>query len=388
MCTDLLLPTKRPYNVHMKRVALIRNSYSFDVGGAEIFPVNLGKLLIADSYEPVLLSANKRTLEIASAAGLKTVHSPWWSFQNFSGARTILFPIYLVWIATITIWYLIFFLKNHIDVAHPQSRDDFIAATFAAKLLRRKSVWSDHADLKYIYMNHDKWYKNPVGKLVYLTSRLADKVTIESQSEKRLIEASLAKKLPSNYAVIYIGVVDNYKPAEQKSGQLVFVSTSRLVKAKGIGELIEAFKLIDNSAAVLKLCGDGPDADYFKSLASGVQNIEFLGHVDDVIQVLQDSDVLMHPSHHEGFGLSLVEAEMCSLPIIACNVGSIPEIVKDGVSGILVNPKNAEELAEAMTTLIKDSKLRIDMGEAGRQIFLDNFQFDKIVKEKFLPLYE
>jgi len=371
----------------MKRIALIRNSYSFDVGGAEIFPVNLAKLLASNDYEPLVLSANKQTLAMASAAGLKAIHSPWWSFQNYSGFKIFLFPVYVVWMLVLSAWYSLFFLKNRIDVVHPQSRDDFIAATVAAKLLHRKVIWTDHADLKYIYTNHKKWYKNPVGKLVYLVSKLADKITIESFSEKKLIEASLAERLPSNYEVIYIGVVDNYKPTKQRGGALVLVSTSRLVKAKGIGELIAAFKLIDTTNVVLKLCGDGPDADHFKSLAGGAKNIEFLGHINNVVQVLEKADVLVHPSYHEGFGLSLVEAEMCSLPIIACNVGSIPEIVRDGGSGILVDAKSVEDLAEAMNSLIKNPKLRINMGRAGRQIFLNNFQLDKIVKEKFLPLY-
>ena len=372
----------------MKRVALIRNSYSFDVGGAEIFPINLGKLLASDDYEPFVLSANKKTLAMSSAANLHSILSPWWSFQNLSGLKTLLFPLYLVWMIIIGAWYFLYFLKNHIDVVHPQSRDDFIASTLAAKLLRRKIIWTDHADLKYIYMNHKKWYKNPVGKLVYIASKLADEVTIESHSEKKLIEASLGKKLPGNYSVIYLGVVDSYKPNSEKRDAVVLVSTSRMVKAKGIKELIEAFKLIDNSDVILKICGDGPDANYFKSLARGVTNIEFLGHVDNVIEVLQNSDVLIHPSYHEGFGLSLVEAEMCSLPIIACNVGSIPEIVKDGKNGVLVEPRNVKDLAEAMSLLVKNKKTRVDMGKAGRQIFLQNFQFDVIVKEKFLPLYK
>jgi glycosyltransferase involved in cell wall biosynthesis len=285
-------------------------------------------------------------------------------------------------------WYFAYFLKNRIDIVHPQSRDDFVAATIAAKLQGKKVVWSDHADLKYVYMNHKTWYKNPVGKLVYLTSKLADHVVIESFSEKKLIEEALGKPLPANYTVIYLGVIDCYKPAKRKGNELVFVSTSRLVKAKGIGELIEAFKLIDSKNAVLKLCGNGPDSAYFRSLADGDKNIEFLGHVNDVVEVLQSSDVLVHPSYHEGFGLSLVEAEMCSLPIIACKVGSIPEIVKDGVSGILVPTKSVEDLAEAMNLLAIKPSLRKEMGQAGRQIYLENFQFDKIVEERFVPLYE
>lgn len=357
------------------------------MGGAEIFPVNLARLLSADGYEPYILSANKKTRAIAYAASLKAARSPWWSFQNFSGPGIFLFPVYLLWMIALTAWYLLFFLIHHVDVVHPQSRDDFVAATLAAKLLHKKVVWTDHADLKYVYMNHKKWYKNPVGKLVYLASKLADHVTIISYSEKRLIEESLGKALPHNYTVIYIGVVDSYASIKRKGSELVFASTSRLVKAKGIGELIEAFKLVDSPHAVLKLYGDGPDATYLKSLAEGVKNIEFLGHVDDVVQALSDADILVHPSYHEGFGLSLVEAEMRGLPIIACSVGSIPEIVKDGVSGVLVRPKSVKDLAEAMNLLAKNPELRTSMGQAGRQIFLDNFQFDKIVAEKFLPLY-
>lgn len=372
----------------MKRIALIRNSYSFDVGGAEIFPVNLGKLLVSNGYEPFVLSANKKTLKMASAANLSTVRSPWWSFQNFSGLGLLLFPVYLLWLVVLTLWYFIFFLYKRIDLVHSQSRDDFIASTLAGKLLRKRIIWTDHADLKYIYMNHKKWYKNPVGKLVYITSKLADGVMIESYSEKKLIESSLSMKLPNNYVVIHLGVVDSYIPTKQSDSAVTLVTTSRLVRAKGIGELIEAFKQIDNKKVILKLCGDGPDAEYFKSLATGVKNIEFLGHVDDVTSILQDSTILIHPSYHEGFGLSLVEAEMCGLPIIASRVGSIPEIVKDGVSGILVKPRNVEDLVAAINLLVKNLKLRTDMGQAGRKIFLENFQFDAIVKDKIIPLYE
>ncbi len=372
----------------MKRIALIRNSYSYDFGGAEIFPIILSKLLNDVGYETVLLSGNGKTLAKTRQDEVNAQHSPWWSFQNFSGLRVVLFPAYLLWMVFVTAWYIVFFTKNRIDVAHPQSRDDFIAATLAAKLLGRKAIWTDHADLKYIYTNHKVWYKNPVGKLVYLASLLADKVTIESFSESELIKSSLGKKLPKNYVVIYIGVVDKFTRIDKKSDKVVLVATSRLVKTKGIGELIEAFKSVDNSESILRLCGDGPEAAYFKSMAKDNENIEFLGHVDDVTPLLLKADIFVHPSYHEGFGLSLVEAEMCSLPIIACAVGSIPEIVDNGISGLLIQPKNVGELSKAIKTLIESPELRIKMGQAGRQIFLKNFQFDKIVKEKFIPIYE
>jgi glycosyltransferase involved in cell wall biosynthesis len=372
----------------VKRVALIRNSYSYDVGGAEIFPINLAKILHKLGYVPYVLSSNMRTLEMAEAAKLRYIHSPWWSLQNLSGKRIVLFPAYLVWLLVVAAWYVVYFYNNRIDIVHPQGRDDFVAATLAAKLLRKKVIWTDHADLKYIYANHRKWYKNPVGKLVFATSKLAKQVSIESHSEKRLIEESLGKKLPKNYSVIHIGVVDSYTSVTRNTEEVVIVSTSRLVKDKGIAELIEAMKLIKRDDVVLKICGDGPDAEIFKSSAKGMGNISFLGHVRDVVSVLEEADVFVHPTYHEGFGLSLVEAEMCSLPIVASNVDSIPEIVEDGVSGVLVEVGNHIELAKGIALLIDDSELRHRMGKAGRRIFLEKFQFDKIVRERFVPLYE
>lgn len=372
----------------MKRIALIRNSYAYDFGGAELFPINLANILNNSGFDAVMFSSNNKTLQKAKSANIHSVKSPWWSSQNISGKRLILLPVYMLWIIFVTFWYVVYFVTYRIDVVHPQSRDDFIAATLAGKLLNKKIIWSDHADLKHIYKNHKIWYKNPIGKIVYIVSLLASHVLIESNSEKKLIEESLGGELPSNYLVIYIGVKDSYRAIDQHRNKLVFVSTSRLVKDKGIGELINAFKCIDNKNIVLKICGDGPDSQYFRSLAKGENNIEFLGYVNEITEVLLNSDVFVHPTYHEGFGLSLVEAEMCCLPIIASNVGSIPEIVDHGISGILIQPKDVNDLSKAIASMIANPELRLKMGKAGRRIYLNKFNLDKIANEKMIPLYE
>lgn len=372
----------------MKKIALIRNSYSYDLGGAEIFPVNLAKILKTKGYEPVLMSSNRGALAMAERSGISTKRSPWLHFQNYSGPGVLLFPIYCIWQLLLTIWYAIYFIKNKISVVHPQSRDDFISATLAAKILNKEVVWSDHADLKHVYSNHKIWYKNPVGKLVYAVSKYANHIIVESLSEKSLIEKSLGFYLPENYSVVYLGVVDSSNSIPKNKNSLVLVSTSRLVKDKGIGELISAVKLTGAVGLTLKICGDGPDADFFKDMAKNIDYVKFMGHVDDIDAVLREADILIHPTYHEGFGLSLVEAEMHSLPIIATNTGSIPEIVEDKVSGLLVPVKDVDALAKAIKVLAADSELRNKMGKAGRNIYLKKFQFDKIVTDRIIPMYE
>ena len=121
-----------------KRIALIRNSQAYDIGGAEIFPVSLGKILDSHGFETFLLSSNKKTAAMAEAAGLNTSNSPWWSYQNFSGLGLLLFPMYLLWVSAVTLWYFVFFLRNGIDIVHPQSRDDLLRLLLQQNCLTEK----------------------------------------------------------------------------------------------------------------------------------------------------------------------------------------------------------------------------------------------------------
>jgi glycosyltransferase involved in cell wall biosynthesis len=83
------------------------------------------------------------------------------------------------------------------------------------------------------------------------------------------------------------------------------------------------------------------------------------------------------PSLYAGFGLPAAEAMACGLPVVATTGGALPEVVEDGVTGILVPPADARALADAMDSLMRDGQLRRRMGEAGRQRILDRFSWSK-----------
>jgi glycosyltransferase involved in cell wall biosynthesis len=371
-----------------KRVAIIRNAYSFDYGGGEKFPVNLGVELKKHGFEPIIISRSPKLLSLAKSRGLTAIRGWWWSRQGWDGKYAITFPVYLIWQLFVTVWYLSIFIRHRIDVVHAQSRDDFVAATFAGRLLKKRVIWTDHADLKYVFKNANKWYINPVGALVKFVSKYTQEITLVSHSEKQLIGKELKKPLTNKYVVIHNGVIDEFKEAAPKPEDIVICSmTSRLVTAKGIGEAIEAFEELKDQKIKLIIYGDGPESEKFESLAKNNKQITFAGHANDVVKALSESDIFIHPSYHEGFSLSLIEAAMCQLPIIACNVGGNREIVKDGVNGILINAKSSHELAEAIKILARNKNLRLEMGKASREIYLKDFQSDRIVKEKFLPLY-
>ncbi len=391
-----------PYNNTVSKIAanpdkktlIIRNAYHYDFGGAEKFAVNLAAELSKHNMQPVLITRSPQLLKHAQQMHVKHKRGWWWSRQDYSGANVLLFPFYLLWQILLTLWYVQLILHMKIDIVHPQSRDDFVAATIAGRLLRKRVVWTDHADLKYVFANHRVWYKNPVGKLVYLASKLAHYITLVSQSEQLLIETALGITLPAKYKVIHNGISDqNVVPHPRPHGEqeaIIYCSTSRLVTAKGIGELIEAFTQISrqNPSVRLWIVGYGPEADHFKQLAQHVPTITFFGHKDDALPFVAACDIFVHPSYHEGFSLSLVEAIMLGKPAIACRVGGNPEIIRDGQNGLLVPAKDAQLLAGAMLKLAKEPQTRKMYGVAAREDYVKSFVFESIVKEKFLPLYE
>ncbi len=372
---------------------IIRNAYSYDFGGGERFPVALAEELRNNGFSSIIITRSPKLYDLAQKRAIAVKKGWWWQYQNFSGLRTLLFPLYLGWQLLLLFWYIAQIIRFHPQTVHPQSRDDFIAATFAGKLCGKRVVWTDHADLKYIWQNHTVWYKNPVGKLVYAASKYADHITLVSHNEQRLIEQALKHPLAKKYLVIHNGVNEQptspikRDPKDKKA--IIFVATSRLVEAKGISELLTAFKrLAETTDARLWLLGEGPEEKRFKKQAESIPGVSFLGFPANALDYVAEADVFVHPSYNEGFSLSLVEAAMLGKPIIACNVGGNPEIVTDGENGCLVPVRDAQALYNAMLDLAAHLGKRKKYGDASRQIYQKRFVFSDIVKERFLPLYE
>ena len=350
----------------------------------------MAETLIRNGLDTQVVSGSRKLLDFAKDRKIPAIKSWWWKKQNWSGANVLIFPVYLLWQVVLYFYYLVFFIREKADVVHLQSKDDFIAGTLAAKTLRLKVIWTDHADLKHIWLNIRKWYKNPVGKLVYASAFLADKITVVSESEKELVSANLNKqsKVLSKIIVIYNGAIDTGVKKVKDNDKFVFTCTSRLVKDKGIAELIKAYLSISSSKTELWIIGDGDDKNIFKKLAGNNKSIIFHGHVGDVSSYLDKSSAFVHPTYHEGFSLALVEAGMKGLPTIATDVGGNPEIIKDGHTGILVKPKDVESLSRAMKTLLDNKELRSELSKNSRKQYELRFNFETIIKRNFMPLYE
>jgi glycosyltransferase involved in cell wall biosynthesis len=220
---------------------------------------------------------------------------------------------------------------------------------------------------------------------------MATTIILTSQSDKGLIEEALGHKLNSKYVVIYNGIFDKPELLNKVHAgeKVIFAATSRLVTAKGLGELIEAFRAVKEKgvSAELWLFGEGPERKKFEAIAANEKSIIFKGFPDNTLEQVAKADIFIHPSYLEGFSISLIEAAMMGKPIIACRVGGNPEIVASGKNGILVEARDSGALAAAMESLAADKKLRELYGKEARRTYEKYFKFEEIVKERYLPLY-
>jgi glycosyltransferase involved in cell wall biosynthesis len=148
---------------------------------------------------------------------------------------------------------------------------------------------------------------------------------------------------------------------------------------KGLEYLVLAMKAVIDQVPKAKLVTVAKagfrgtdDAKWFKALAirAGVEgSIEFLESVSQrrLMQLYADCDLLSLPSRNEGWGLALMEAMACMKPVVATRVGGVPELVRDGTDGLLVEPGDAKGMSDAIVRLLTDRRLRERMGRAGKR---------------------
>jgi glycosyltransferase involved in cell wall biosynthesis len=150
---------------------------------------------------------------------------------------------------------------------------------------------------------------------------------------------------------------------------------SRLEPQKGVETAVRALAIVRRRRpdAVLVVLGEGPGRDALERLVAelGLGGSVFLpGRVGDVAAWYRRCELLVHPALWEGFGLALLEAMLAQLPVVATNVSSIPEIVADGRTGLLVPPDDAEALADALARVLADPGT---LGASGRERAREEF---------------
>jgi glycosyltransferase involved in cell wall biosynthesis len=165
------------------------------------------------------------------------------------------------------------------------------------------------------------------------------------------------------------------------SGVEMVVSAGRLSPEKGHQFLVEAIGRLQGSSnnTHFVFCGDGPCQKELEKRAKelGVSHLcHFVGFRKDIKDIFQAMDFMVLPSLTEGLPNVILEAFACAKPVVATDVGGVPEIVEDGVNGILVPPGRSDLLAEAIKNCLSAPEKRRAMGEAGYHKVKSEFTFE------------
>lgn len=243
------------------------------------------------------------------------------------------------------------------------------------------------------------WRKGFMRELLKAMDRLicwaATTVIPEGEGVRTdLINNSITNKTSQVLANGNINGIDleHYKPILRSKNNTVtrFIFIGRIVHDKGIEELKEAFERLNNAELVLV----GPfeeDLDplsdeTYRWIKQGTRVIS-VGFKDDIRPYLADADVFVFPSHREGFPNTPIQAGAMGLPTIASDICGCNEVIIDGVTGFLVEPRNVEQLYQAMKSLSENPALRKQIGLNARAYITERFS-QQYVWDALLQLYQ
>ena len=169
---------------------------------------------------------------------------------------------------------------------------------------------------------------------------------------------------------------------------------SRLLRHKGIKEFVEMAKMLKSQKVeALFWVAGAPDNGNPACLSEREMTqcvnggpVQFLGHHDDILEILNQADIAVLPSYHEGVPRFLMEAAAVGLPLVASDIDGCKSVIRQGINGFLISPKDTEAFASAVKKLVQDPELRVRMGAAGHKIVANEFD-EQLIHRKFLDMY-
>jgi N-acetyl-alpha-D-glucosaminyl L-malate synthase BshA len=176
-----------------------------------------------------------------------------------------------------------------------------------------------------------------------------------------------------------------------KPEEAILIHLSNFRPVKRVVDVVKVFsQVVREVPAQLVLVGDGPDRSAAEWLAHDLkinEKVHFLGKQEMVNELLPLADIMIMPSQLESFGLAALEAMACKVPSVATRVGGVPELIQDGIAGLLYPVGNVEDMAAGVIGLLKDRSRLQEMREAARKDAQKRFCASLVVP-KYVKYYE
>jgi len=365
----------------LMRRKILHITFSIDTGGLETLVLRLCEG-IKERFEPLLCT-------LSSGGDL------WRRFRRLG------VPVYhltksegLTPLLSLKIASLIRNLK--VDLIHTHNVGPLIYGGLASVITGLPLVHTEHSRLP----RHEKRLRSiekllslKASKIVAVSKCIADQL-IDEQG----IKPDRVKVIPNGVDVELFGNArQEREDVREELGiedtEIVIGTVGRLAAVKDYTTLIQAFALVKaggEGTIKLLMVGDGPERKKLEKIADEIgvrEHVIFLGMRDDVPRLMAAMDIFALSSVDEGLPLAALEAMSVGLPIVATDVGGIPEAVGHGLNGFLIPPRSPQQMAIALLKLIHDPELREKLSIQARKRAVERFSIKAMIKA-YQALYE
>lgn len=367
-----------------------------DKGGSPEIALSIAQRLDRDRYEVKLISGltvepQRHIKDYTEKTGVKVTF--------VTGLRREINPV-KDFLAFLKLYWLI--KRENPDIVHTHTSKAGILGRWAAELARVPII---------IHMPHGHvfcgYYGSLKSKFLVLLERVTAKITdsiitLTEIGKEEHVKYGIGREkqfIPIHNGIELRDYLDLKVDVAAKKRQMNLASSSvvvgvfaRLEPIKGHRFVLEAAALVVKDFPELKVLvvGSGSLRERLEEKAKKLnltRCVDFLGTIDDIREVLPICDIVVLPSLYEGFGIVLIEAQAAGKAVVATKVGGIPEVVKDGETGILVPSRDPQAMAEAIITLLSDKERCYNIGEAGRAWVAPRFSAELMVG-KIEQLYQ
>lgn len=349
------------------------------LAGTEIATYNIAKCLVKRRHKVHVITSWDKGLLKESVENGFYVHRIKLDKVKFLG-------IILFWIKT-----LIVLRKINPKVIHGQSIPSSVPGFLVKKILGKPYVvYSRGSD---VYL---PWrFKRIRSNLVLKSADAVIALTEDMKKEMQNICNREIFVIPNGIILTNFQNLSKEETRDNlqiKNGERIVLFVGRLHPVKGVKYLIQAMDVIRrrNAGARLMLVGDGEEGESLEGLVKELnleKQITFVGKVpnESIPQYMAASDVLVLPSLSEGFSIVLLEAMASGLSIVATKVGGVPEVIKDGENGFLVESESSKKIAEKVLLLLNNDRLKRQISRNNKEK-AKKYSWKKIV-EKLEKIY-
>ena len=372
-----------------KNIKILYISSSGSMGGAETSLYNLVKRLNKDQYVPFVICPRVGTLVEnlqSQSISVNIIPLPSWRKLKSIFSRSS------------SLKKLIKYAKAHnIDIIHSNT---IWVNNYAQKIGEELNIPVICHLRDIIRKEQIRKYKlHKVDMIIPISDAVRkplDEFGIEDNKIKRIYNgvdltlfSDIKDVLKKEYHIdgYLVGIVGQLNPRSQWKGQKEFILSASEVCKKMQNVY---FAIVGGDDSPISDPKHGSYIHELKELARnlGIQdNVIFTGYRKDIPDIMASFDVLVSASYAEPFGRVIIEAMAAGKPVIGTNAGGAPEIIQDGVTGIVIPPKDHRSLSNALICLLQREELRKNMGEAGRKRVSEYFSLEKNV-EQIQNIYE